>query len=226
MLAPQSPSAERISSFALESPWIPEVVLGNTRRLRRASARKRKTVVKRPEPAASSKARLWPKLAGGGVVVALVLLVVFVASDLSNNPNTVPDPPAGVEYLAISDPLHTEESVAYEQDPPAGGPHSTTPIRCQAYDTPVRNENAVHALEHGAAWITYQPDLDDGEVSVLEGFARRRDVLVSPYPGQDSPIVLTTWATQLRLDSADEDVIDQFIRALQHRTAPENNVGC
>ncbi len=163
---------------------------------------------------------------GGGVLAVLGLLVYFIATDVSGNPQTVPDPPEGVEYFTVVDPAHTAQAVIYDQDPPAGGPHNATPLRCQAYDEPVPNENAVHALEHGAVWITYRPDLDGGAIDALEGFARRRDVLVSPYPGLDSAIVLTTWGTQLRLDSPDGDVIDEFIRAFQHRTAPENNVGC
>jgi hypothetical protein len=121
---------------------------------------------------------------------------------------------------------HTPDPVAYEQDPPVGGSHDTTWLTCGAYDEPVRNENAVHALEHGAIWITYQPDLAEPDVAGLEGFARRAEVIVSPYPGLDSPIVLSAWGRQLRLDAVDDAVIDQFYRAFRDRTAPEPNASC
>lgn len=163
---------------------------------------------------------------GGVVAVALVLLVVFIAMDVSNNPQTVPDAPAGTEYFTIEDAGHVAGPVDYPTSPPVGGPHSAEPLACGAYPTPVPDERAVHTLEHGAAWLTYEPDVDAATIGALESFARRRDVLVSPYPGQVDPIVLTTWGTQLRLEELDDDVIDQFIRAFQHRTAPENNVGC
>ncbi len=48
----------------------------------------------------------------------------------------------------------------------------------------------------------------------------------SPYPGLDSTVVLTAWARQLRLDTVDEDTIDQFIRAFRDATAPEIAAGC
>ncbi|HEX9978409.1 MAG TPA: DUF3105 domain-containing protein, partial [Acidimicrobiia bacterium] len=74
--------------------------------------------------------------------------------------------------------------------------------------------------------ITYQPDLDAADVSDLESFGRQSDVLVSPYPGLDSPVVLSSWGTQLRLSAVDTDVIDQFIRAFKNQTAPESAVTC
>src|SRR4030042_1315540 len=87
-----------------------------------------------------------------------------------------------------------------ERDPPAGGSHEAPWLPCAAYDEPVRNEYAVHALEHGAIWITYQPDLDAAAIDDLEGYARRSEVIVSHSPGLDSPIVLSAWGRQLRLD--------------------------
>ncbi|MFH1105475.1 MAG: DUF3105 domain-containing protein, partial [Actinomycetota bacterium] len=135
-------------------------------------------------------------------------------------------PPEGVETFEVASAAHTTDAVEYPQDPPVGGPHDATPLACGIYDTSVRNENAVHSLEHGAVWITYQPDLDAADVSDLESFGRQSDVLVSPYPGLDSPVVLSSWGTQLRLSAVDTDVIDQFIRAFKNQTAPESAVTC
>src|SRR3989304_1778798 len=55
---------------------------------------------------------------------------------------------------------------------------------------------------------------------------RRSEVIVSPYPGLDSPIVLSAWGRQLRLDAVDDTVIDQFYRAFRDRTAPEPGAPC
>jgi Protein of unknown function (DUF3105) len=49
--------------------------------------------------------------------------------------------------------------VTYAQNPPVGGPHDLVWLNCGIYTAPVRNENAVHSLEHGAVWVTYQPSL-------------------------------------------------------------------
>lgn len=47
----------------------------------------------------------------------------------------------------------------------------------------------MHSQEHGAVWITYQPDLPDVKVKALNKLARTRYVLVSPCPGLEGPIV-------------------------------------
>ena len=180
----------------------------------------------RTQPA-KAPARRWVSWVVGGVgVVALVLLIVFISSDLSGPSQDDVTPPDGVETFAIASADHTAESVIYEQDPPVGGPHDSTPLACGVYDTPVRNENAVHSLEHGAVWITYQPDLVAGDVADIERFARQSEVMVSPYPGLDSAVVVSAWGTQLRLEGVDDAAIDQFIRAFKNRTAPENSAVC
>lgn len=163
---------------------------------------------------------------GGGIALALVLLVVFVSQDVSSNPQGTAEAPEGTLEIAVGDVSHTTDPVVYPQVPPVGGSHDPEWLSCGVYDQPVRNETAVHALEHGAVWITYTPGLADDQRAALEGFGRRSEVIVSPYEGMDSPIVLSAWGRQLRLDTADETVIDQFIRAFKNRTAPENNASC
>jgi hypothetical protein len=135
-------------------------------------------------------------------------------------------PPPGTEVYTNTDVSHTLEPVTYPQTPPVGGPHHPEWLACRVYSAPVRNENAVHALEHGAVWITYAPDLDEDSIDVLERFGRRSEVIVSPYPGLDSPVVVSAWNRQLRLPGADSDLIDQFYRAFQDRTAPERAASC
>ena len=159
-------------------------------------------------------------------VVAIVVLIVFIAGDVTSNPQGEVTPPEGVETFEVASAAHTTDAVEYPQDPPVGGPHDATPLACGIYDTPVRNENAVHSLEHGAVWITYQPDLDAADVADLDAFGRQSEVIVSPYPGLDSPVVLSSWGTQLRLSVVDTDVIDQFIRAFKNQTAPEAAATC
>jgi hypothetical protein len=123
---------------------------------------------------------------------------------------------------------HTEADVNYAQTPPAGGPHNPVWQNCGFYTEPVRDENAVHSLEHGAVWITYLPSLPQGEVDKLRDLARSNSyVLVSPYPRQNSPVVATAWGKQLALQSADDPELERFIGAYeQGPQTPEPGAAC
>ena len=37
--------------------------------------------------------------------------------------------------------------------------------------------------------------------------------MMSPYPGQDAPIILTAWGRQLKVQDASDPRIDAFLRA-------------
>jgi hypothetical protein len=53
-------------------------------------------------------------------------------------------------------------------------------------------------------------------------------MLMSPYPGQSSPISLQSWGHRLEVDNADDERIDQFITALNQNpnTYPEVGASC
>lgn len=96
--------------------------------------------------------------------------------------------------------------------PPAGGAHFNIWQNCGIYEEPIQTGNAIHSMEHGALWITYQPDLPADEVAALENLVRGETfLLLSPYFGQRSPIVLTAWGIQLEVDSASDGRIPNFI---------------
>jgi hypothetical protein len=102
--------------------------------------------------------------------------------------------------------------VLYEQVPPTGGWHNTVWQNCGYYDTYVENIHAVHSLEHGAVWITYDPGISEADKEKLKDISDQSYVLVSPYPGMDHPITLSIWGHQLGLDELDEGKIEAFIR--------------
>ncbi|HYF74600.1 MAG TPA: DUF3105 domain-containing protein [Nocardioides sp.] len=129
------------------------------------------------------------------------------------------------EYDDLST-AHTPADVDYPQTPPAGGPHARVWLDCGAYDEPVNDEAAVHDLEHGTVWITYDPDLDDDDVSALEDALPANGIL-SPYAGLDAPVVVTVWGRQLALDGADDPRLELFIRTYGGgETAPEPSASC
>jgi hypothetical protein len=124
-------------------------------------------------------------------------------------------PPDGVQSFDVGPAgQHTEGDVDYAQSPPVGGEHNPVWQNCGFYEEPVRDETAVHSLEHGAVWITYSPDIPQDEIERLTDLSESNDfVLVSPYPGQDSPIVATAWGKQLTLESAEDSNLERFINA-------------
>ena len=138
-------------------------------------------------------------------------------------------PPGDVQtYDVGSAGQHTEGTVDYAQSPPAGGEHNPIWQNCGFYEEPVRNENAVHSLEHGAVWITYLPDLPQDEIERVRDLAQNNSyVLASPYPDQDSPVVATAWGKQLTLESAEDSDLERFVNAYsQGPQTPEKGATC
>ena len=131
-----------------------------------------------------------------------------------------------VETWDIADRSHTTEDVTYPQDPPAGGAHAPIWLACGVYDEPVRDENAVHDLEHGSVWITHDPGLSADEVEQLAAQLPDNGIM-SPREGLPSPVVVTVWGAQLRLDGADDARLGLFLEEYgDGRTAPELGVTC
>jgi hypothetical protein len=139
-------------------------------------------------------------------------------------------PPGGVrEYdVAFGVNNHTEEPVDYEQSPPVGGAHNPIWQNSGFYTEPVKDENAVHTLEHGAVWITYQPNLPQEQKDRLRQLVSGQDCLIaSPYDGLDSPVVASAWGRQIALDGADDPDLEKFIRSYRRGPqTPEPGAAC
>ncbi|NKY10877.1 DUF3105 domain-containing protein [Cellulomonas hominis] len=119
----------------------------------------------------------------------------------------------GVEQIDGLTFNHVTTAVDYAQDPPAGGDHNAAWLNCGVYTEPVPDENAVHSLEHGAVWITYDPALPADQVAALEALATGQSyVIVSPYEGLDSAVAASAWGYQLMVDSADDERLAVFVQ--------------
>lgn len=139
--------------------------------------------------------------------------------------------PEGVEGAVATDideADHQEGNLDYPSSPPTAGTHNPVWANCRFYEEPVPDENAVHSLEHGAVWVAYAEDLAAEEVGALEQLAGGSDhLLVAPYPGLDSPIVLTAWNRQLAVDSGSDPRVLAFLETyLDGPTAPEVEAPC
>lgn len=108
----------------------------------------------------------------------------------------------GVEIFEIESFNHSLDPVDYEILPPAGGEHHPVWQNCGFYEEPVIPEHAVHSQEHGAVWITYDPELNSDQLASLEQLARENQyLLVTPFLDLPAPVVASAWGAQLRLDS-------------------------
>ncbi len=165
-------------------------------------------------------------------LVILAFVVGFVALIvIDSQQREEAEPPPEVQEIDVGPSgQHTPATVDYEQNPPAGGEHNPVWQNSAFYEEPIRSENAVHTLEHGAVWITYSPDLpQDQQDRIREIVESQNCLLASPYPGLDSPVVASAWGYQIRLDSADDEnlELERFIgyyeRGIQ---TPEPGAAC
>jgi hypothetical protein len=174
---------------------------------------------------------IWGAVLGGVLAIALVVTIVVVASTPKKDPTTIEltglktfDVPAAVHV----DPEPVDYKAEYGMDPPAGGPHWSAWLNCGIYDEPQENERAVHALEHGAVWVTYNPDEVTGaDLDTLRERMPKTYSILSPYPGLDAPVVASAWGAQIALDGVDDERLDGFVaRYWQAGTAPELGAAC
>ena len=164
-----------------------------------------------------------------GLIVAVFIAGFAALVILDARQKAASTPPEEVQTYDVGPAgQHTEGEVDYEQSPPAGGEHNPVWQNCGYYAEPVRDENAVHSLEHGAVWITYSPDLSEDEVERLRDIAESQTyILVSPYEGLPSPVVASAWGKQLILESAEDPDLERFIGAYrQGPQTPEPGAVC
>jgi Protein of unknown function (DUF3105) len=163
-------------------------------------------------------------------LIAAVFIAGFAALVIVDaRQKAASSPPDGVKSYDVGPAGdHTEGDIDYPQTPPAGGAHNPVWQNCGFYEEPVRDENAVHSLEHGAVWITYLPSIPQDEIERLRDLSEDSDfVLVSAKPDQDSPVVATAWGKQLTLESAEDPNLERFINAYsQGPQTPEPGAPC
>ncbi|MCX2949893.1 DUF3105 domain-containing protein [Lentzea sp. NEAU-D7] len=158
-------------------------------------------------------------------------LAKWKPSDTNKDPSTAL---AGIVIKEYKGSRHVEptQRVAYDQTPAFGGPHDAQWADCTGvvYDKAVRTENMVHGLEHGAVWIAYNPDQvkDDALTKLKTKVEGIPYMMLSPFPGLDKPISLQSWGHQLKVESADDERVDQFISSLLRNanTYPEVGASC
>ena len=203
----------------------------------RDARRAEKVATHRKADAARKRGRVIAIIASAVVAVGILALIVTVVMTSA----TPKADPASIQIknLTTFDDLGSEvglhvdgTQVDYEQkygmNPPAGGEHWSSWLNCGVYSQPQQSENAVHALEHGALWVTYDPDaLSEADVQTLRDELPATYVVLSPYPGLPAPVVASGWENQIKLDGVDDPRLAAFVAKFwKSADAPEPGAPC
>jgi hypothetical protein len=121
------------------------------------------------------------------------------------------NPPEGIEVYPSTTNRTVEGPIHYDRKPPTNGNHAPLWQNCGFYQEPIQDRHAVHSLDHGVVWITYRPNLPHQQLETLRPYANENYVIVSPYPGQDAPVIATSWRVQLELNSASDPRLERFV---------------
>ncbi|MCZ0989568.1 DUF3105 domain-containing protein [Streptomyces diastatochromogenes] len=125
---------------------------------------------------------------------------------------------------------HVTTKVSYPMHPPVGGNHNPVWLNCNGdvYTKPVQDENAVHALEHGAVWVTYTGKAAKADVDALAAKVKKTPYsLMSPYENQAAPLILSAWGHQVTVKSASDPKVDKFFATyVQGDQTPEPGASC
>jgi hypothetical protein len=198
----------------------------------------------RPPTKRPGKSIVNQKQTPWALIVTTVVVVIFAAAIVTyavtrKHANSTPylneladaKKITGITFRQEPNRNHLAGVLPYDASPPVGGNHSPVWADCSGtvYPSAIANENAVHALEHGAVWITYKPGLAKDQLAKLQGMVQGIDrMLISPYPGLKTNISLQSWGYQLFVDNASDSRIQQFVDTLRlnPKTTPENGASC
>ncbi|WP_030196704.1 DUF3105 domain-containing protein [Streptomyces sp. NRRL S-87] len=109
---------------------------------------------------------------------------------------------------------HVTTPVTYPMKPPVGGDHNPVWMNCDGdvYTKAVPDVNAVHSLEHGAVWITYNDKAPKADVEKLAAKVKKTPyTFMSPDEEQSGAIMLSAWGKQVTVDGAGDARVDAFL---------------
>ncbi|WP_406435105.1 DUF3105 domain-containing protein [Streptomyces sp. NBC_00631] len=201
--------------------------------------------MRRAEQARERRNRILTIGASVVVVAGLVVGAVVLVNSQSDKSDSASDAKGGSSgdsghFVTGSDGVrtwtgklsrtHVTGTVKYPMHPPVGGNHNPVWLNCNGnvYTKAVKDENAVHALEHGAVWVTYTDKASKSDVDKLAAKVKQTPYsLMSPYANQTSPIELSAWGHQLSVTSADDPKVGKFFETyVQGKQTPEPGASC
>ncbi|MFF7853890.1 DUF3105 domain-containing protein [Streptomyces sp. NPDC007904] len=197
--------------------------------------------MRRAEQARERRARILTIAAcvvvAAGLVVGGVVLVQSqsdddgsASADAKNSGRFVTDKDGVKKWEGELGRTHVTKAVDYPVTPPVGGDHNPVWMNCNGdvYTKEINNTNAVHSLEHGAVWVTYNASADKADVDALAAKVKKTPyTLMSPVDGQKDPIMLSAWGHQRTVTGADDPAVDAFLeKFVQGKQTPEPGAAC
>ncbi|MGX9889696.1 DUF3105 domain-containing protein [Streptomyces sp. NPDC002276] len=218
--------------------------MGSAKNTGNAARKARIEEMRRAEQARERRAKLVKIVASTVVVAGLVIGgVAVVHAQSGKKDSSAGDSKSGDgsgHFVAGADGVntwkgtlgrtHVSGTVNYPMRPPVGGNHNPVWLNCNGdvYTKAVKDENAVHALEHGAVWVTYNKKASAADVKALAAKVKSTPYsLMSPYDSQKDPIMLSAWGHQRTVKSgSDPDVNKFFAEFVQGKQTPEPGAAC
>lgn len=188
------------------------------------------TTARTPAPPKTGWRQTVDSFGGFTVIGGLALAVVALVWLIIGNPigfSRSDDQLLG-EAVAYDTSTHVPAGTLGPNPPltPAGGSHYLGPLSAGNYDEPVSDGNAIHSLEHGFVWITYQPDQISGTaLDTLKDIASDfgRDTILSPRFENSFPIIIVSWEQRLTQTNIDEQALRDFVSTNRNRS-PEPGI--
>ncbi|MCX5557146.1 DUF3105 domain-containing protein [Streptomyces sp. NBC_00038] len=215
--------------------------MGSAKNTSSASRKARIEEMRRAEQSRERRNRILVIGASVVVVAGLVVGGVVLVQSQSDKDDTAGDSKAASgRFTTGSDGVktwseklsqtHVTKTVDYPMEPPVGGDHNAVWMNCNGdvYTKAVDNMNAVHSLEHGAVWVTYNSKAADADVKALaEKVKKTPYTLMSPVEDQADPIMLSAWGKQRTVTSATDANVDKFLESfVQGEQTPEPGAAC
>ncbi|MFJ9947357.1 DUF3105 domain-containing protein [Kitasatospora sp. NPDC091207] len=178
--------------------------------------------------------KIIASVVAGTLVIAAIATGTWIVVDANQDKKAkeaaAAAPIDGVQTFGELSRNHVKEKVTYPQTPPVGGDHNAIWLDCMGhvYDQPVENERAVHSLEHGAVWVTYNGKATPDDIKSLSDKVKATPYsLMSPYPDEKGTITLSAWSTQLVVDSANDPRVGEFFtKYVQGKQTQEPGASC
>lgn len=167
-----------------------------------------------------------------GIIAVLILgSVGFITVKQKNAPPELPK--LGVEQPDLGNKHITAPLPNTAPEPPASG-DMTSPVPCRGSELEVPDTGVIHAMEHGGVYISYRPDLPSDQKSKLTALFTKpfsnpkfapNKAIVAPRAANGSPIILTSWKRNLKLESFDEaKIMDYYLQNVSK--SPEGSAQC
>jgi hypothetical protein len=215
--------------------------MGSVKKTDNKSRKARIEEMRRTEQARERRNRILTITASVIVVAGLVAGGAFLINSQSDEDSASSDSKsASGKFVTGKDGVrtwsgklsqtHVTKKVKYPMGPPVGGDHDQVWMNCNGdvYTKAINNMNAVHSLEHGAVWVTYNSKAADADVTALaEKVKKTPYTLMSPVEDQKDPIMLSAWGKQRTVTSASDPNVDRFLSEfVQGKQTPEPGAAC